>query len=183
MYARIYNNKLIRVYTGDDLNNSEIISKLKGRDLAGFTIRDEFNNIIFYDTEKVSAKELQLVIRNLKTATIAIKMSDDEVIDYFYMIAKIQLIENNRESFKESELYEWMNLTIDAGILKSKVWEEVKDKVYEKLLKSGFRLIDLDTMPHKDINHIGDDMNPPKAKKIPKKLTKHNHEQLTTTIG
>jgi len=144
MYTRIYNNKLVEVYTEDDLKNSEIISKLKGRELAGFTIRDKFNNIIFYKREEVSAKELQLIIRNLKTATIAIKMSDEEVIDYFYMIAKIQLIENNREVFKESELYEWMNSAIDSGIVKSEVWLEVKNKVYEKLLKSGLRLIDLD---------------------------------------
>ena len=133
MYTRIYNNKLVKVYTGDDLNNSEIISKLKGENLAGFTIRDKNNKITFYDTEKVSAKELQLFIRNLKTATVAIKMSDEEVIDYFYMIAKVLLIENNRESFTEDELYEWMNASIDSGIVKSRVWREVKDKVYAKL--------------------------------------------------
>ncbi len=133
MYMRIYNNKLIRVYTGDDLNNSEIISELKGRDLAGFTIRDKNNDITFYETDKVTAKELQMLIRNLKTATIAIKMSDEEVIDYFYMIAKIQLIENNRDSFTEEELDEWMNANIDSGIINSEVWREVKDKVYDKL--------------------------------------------------
>ena len=141
MYARIYNNKLVRVYSGEDLSNSEIISKLKGREVAGFTIRDEHNNIIFYDKDKVSAKELQLIIRNLDTATIAIKMSEEEVIDYFYMIAKMQLMERSRESFTEDELYEWMNLTIDSGIVKSKVWLEVKDRVYEKLLDSGFHKI------------------------------------------
>ncbi len=133
MYIRIYNNKLIRVYTGDDLNNSEIISELKGRDLAGFTIRDKNNNITFYETDKVTAKELQMLIRNLKTATIAIKMSDEEVIDYFYMIAKIQLIENNRDSFTEEELDEWMKANIDSGIVNSNVWREVKDKVYAKI--------------------------------------------------
>ena len=133
MYTRIYNNKLIKVYTGDDLKNSEIISKIKGRDLAGFTIRDENNKITFYDTEKVSAKELQLVIRNLETATVAISMSDEEVIDYFYLIAKVLLIENNREFFTEDELYEWMNSSIDSGIVKSEVWKEVKDKVYARL--------------------------------------------------
>ncbi len=141
MYARIYNNKLVRVYAGEDLNSSEVISKLKGRELAGFTIRDEHNNITFYDRDKVSATELQLVIRNLKTATIAIKMSDEEVIDYFYLIAKVQLIEKSRESFTENELYEWMNSTIDSGIVNSEVWMEVKDKVYARLLESGFRLI------------------------------------------
>ena len=142
MYTRIYNNTLVKVYTEDDLKNSEIISKLKGRDLAGFTIRDENNNIVFYEREAVSAKELQLIIRNLKTVTVAIKMSEEEVIDYFYMIAKIQLIENNQDSFKESKLFEWMNATIDAGIVKSKVWLEVKDKVYERLSKGGFTLTD-----------------------------------------
>jgi len=146
MYARIYKNKLVRVYTGEDLNNSEIISKLKGRELAGFTIRDEHNNIVFYDGDKVSATELQLVIRNLKTAIIAINMSNEEIIDYFYMIAKVQLIEKSRDSFTENELYEWMNLTIDSGIIKSKVWFEVKDKVYKRLLDSGFHLVDLEIM-------------------------------------
>jgi len=143
MYTRIYNHTLVRVYTEDDLKNSEIISKLKGRDLAGFTIRDEKNNIIFYERESVSAKELQLIIRNLKTVTVAIKMNEEEVIDYFYMIAKIQLIENNQDSFKESKLFEWMNSTIDAGIVKSNVWVEVKEKVYEKLTKSGFTLVEV----------------------------------------
>jgi len=142
MYNRIYNNKLVKVYTGEDLTNSEVISKLKGRKLAGFTIRDKYNNITFYDREKVSASELQLVIRNLKTATIAIKMSDEEVIDYFYLIAKVQLIEKSRDFFTESELYEWMNATIDSGIVNSQVWLEVKDKVYERLLESGFRILD-----------------------------------------
>ena len=141
MYTRIYNDKLVTVYTADDLKNSEIISKLKGRDLAGFTTRDEKHNIVFYERESVSAKELQLIIRNLKTVTVAIKLSDEEVIDYFYMIAKVQLIEHNRDTFTEEELYEWMNATIDAGILKSNVWIEAKERVYEKLLKSGFTLI------------------------------------------
>ena len=143
MYTRIYNNKLVRVYTKDDLKNSEIISKLKGRDLAGFTIRDENNQIVFYEREKVSSKELQLIIRNLKTVTVAIKMSENEVIDYFYMITKVQLIEHNRDAFKESELHEWMNLAIDAGIVKSNIWLEVKEKVYEKLSKSGFKLLEV----------------------------------------
>jgi len=143
MYTRIYNHKLIKVYTTDDLKNSEIISKLKGRDLAGFTTRDEENNIVFYERESVSAKELQLIIRNLQTVTVAIKMSEEEVVDYFYMIAKVQLIEHNRDSFKESELYEWMNATIDARIVKSNVWVEVKEKVYEKLTKSGFKLVEV----------------------------------------
>ena len=132
MYTRIYKNYLIKVYAEDDLNSSEIISKLKGRDLAGFTIRDENNNITFYEREKVTAKELQLVIRNLKTATIAIKMSDEEVIEYFYTIAKKQLIENKRESFTKKELDKWMTESIDSGIINSKVWMDVKDKVFAK---------------------------------------------------
>jgi len=142
MYNRIYNNKLVKVYTGEDLTSSEVISKLKGRKLAGFTIRDEYNNITFYDREKVSATELQLVIRNLKTATIAIKMSNEEVIEYFYLIAKNQLIEKSRDFFTESELYEWMNSAIDSGIVNSQVWLEVKDKVYARLLERGFWLVD-----------------------------------------
>lgn len=130
MYTRIYNNKLIKVYTEDDMNSSDIISKIKGRDLAGFTVRDEDDNITYYETDKVSSKELQLLIRNLKTATIAIEMSEEEVIDYFYEVAKIQLIEHNRESCTENELHEWMNATIDSGIINSDVWLEVKDRVY-----------------------------------------------------
>jgi len=35
-----------------------------------------------------------------------------------------------------------MNASIDAGIVKSKVWLEVKDKVYERLSKGGFTLTD-----------------------------------------
>ncbi len=139
MYTRIYNNKLVKVYSGDDLSNSKTISKLKGRELTGFTIRDEHNNIIFYDIDEISAKELQLIIRNLKTATIAIEMTKEEVIDYFYMIAKVQLIENNKEFFTEKELYNQMNSTIDSGIVNSKVWKEVKDKVYKKLSENGFQ--------------------------------------------
>ncbi len=146
MYTRIYNNRLVRVYSGKDLNSSEAISKLKGRDLAGFTIRDEQSHIIHYDRDKVSTKELQLIIRNLKTATIAIEMSGEEVIDYFYTIAKNQLIENSREFFRENELYEWMNLTIDSGIVNSKVWLEVKSTVYERLLESGFHIMDFRLM-------------------------------------
>ncbi|SFV61438.1 hypothetical protein MNB_SV-14-552 [hydrothermal vent metagenome] len=69
-------------------------------------------------------------------------MSDEEVIDYFYLIAKVQLIEKSRDFFTESELYEWMNATIDSGIVNSQVWLEVKDKVYERLLESGFRILD-----------------------------------------
>ena len=140
MYVRIYNNKLVRVYSREDLNNSEIISKLKGRELAGFTTRDEQSNITFHDRDMVSAKELQLIIRNIETATIAIKMSDEEIIDYFYQIAKVQLIEKDRESFKEEELHDWMNSTIDSGIINSEVWIDVKDKVYDKLVKGGFHL-------------------------------------------
>ncbi|HIP51307.1 MAG TPA: hypothetical protein EYG94_04380 [Campylobacterales bacterium] len=138
MYTRIYNNQLIKVYTGEDLNNSEIVSKLKGKDLAGFTIRDKDNQIVFYDREKVSAKELQLIIRNLETSTVAIKMSEEEVMDYFYIEVKVQLIENNRESCTENELYEWMKNSIDSGIVNSSVWNELKSKVYDRLLKGGF---------------------------------------------
>lgn len=140
MYARIYNNRLVKVYGGEDLNSSEIISKLKGRDLAGFTIRDRDGDIQFYDREVVSSSELQMIIRNLKTVIVAIKMSDDEVVEYFYTVAKAQLIEHNRDSFGESELYEWMNSVIDSGIVKSSIWLNVKEEVYRRLSESGFLL-------------------------------------------
>ncbi len=142
MYVRVYNNRLIKVYSGEDLKSSEMISKLKGRGLAGFTIRDRDGDIQFYDREVVSSSELQMIIRNLKTVTVAIKMSDDEVIDYFYTIAKLQLIEHNRDSFRENELYEWMNAVIDSGIIKSSIWQNVKDNVYFRLSESGFLLKD-----------------------------------------
>jgi len=141
MYIRVYNHRLVRVYSGEDLNSSEIISKLKGRDLAGFTIRDKDGNINFYDRDKISSVELQMIIRNLKTVTVAINMGDDEVIDYFYKIAKDKLIEHNRDFFNESELYEWMNATIDSGIIKSEVWREVKNELFLKLQKEGFQVV------------------------------------------
>jgi len=178
MYIRTYKNQLITVYTGNDLKNSEIISKLKGKSLAGFTIRDENNNIIFYDQEKVSAKELQLIIRNLKTSTIAINMTKDEVIDYFYVITKIQMIENNRESCSEDELIDWMKSTIDSGIVNSQVWNDMKKEVYDKLLKSGFEVMNLATIPQKNWDKMKHNIIEPIAKKYPKKLLKHNHERI-----
>jgi len=144
VYMRIYNNELIKVFTGEDLSSSEVISKLKGRDPAGFTFRDEKNNIVFHDIDKISAKELQLVIRKSKTATIAIKLNDVEVIDYFYVIARVELLEHNREECKEDKLYSWMNASIDSGILKSSVWDKAKPKVIEQLKKEGFIIIESD---------------------------------------
>lgn len=143
MYIRVYNHKLVRVYSGEDLNNSEIISHLKGRDLAGFTVRDKDGNINFYDRDKISSVELQMIIRNLKTVTVAITMREEEVIDYFYKIAKDKLIEHNRDFFNESELYEWMNATIDSGIIKSDIWRDIKDELFLKLLRDGFRVVSL----------------------------------------
>ena len=138
MYTRIYNNQLIKVFTKEDLTSSEIISKLKGRDPAGFTFRDEKNHIVFYDIDKISAKELQLLIRKSETATIAIKLSDQEIMEYFYVIARVQIVEQNREACTESELYLWMSSSIDAGILHSSVWEEIKPKLFEQLREDGF---------------------------------------------
>ena len=137
MYMRIYNNKLIKVFTGDDLNSSEIISTLKGRTSAGFTFRDKDKNIVFYDVDKISAKELQLLIRKAKTATVAIELNEDEVIDYFYMVAKVQLVEHNVKECSLEELFTWMNSSIDSGILNSVVWKSSKSKVINKLLEDG----------------------------------------------
>jgi len=137
MYMRIYNNQLIKVFTGEDLNSSEIISELKGRSSAGFTFRDKEKNITYYDIDKISAKELQLLIRKAKTATIAIKLDEDEVVDYFYMVAKVQFVEHNLKECSLEELVAWMKSSIDSGILNSVVWENSKPKVINQLLEQG----------------------------------------------
>jgi len=137
MYMRIYNNQLIKVFTGKDLNSSEIISELKGRSSAGFTFRDKEKNITYYDIDKISAKELQLLIRKAKTATIAIKLDEDEVVDYFYMVAKVQFVEHNAKECSLEELVAWMKSSIDSGILNSIVWENSKAKVINQLLEQG----------------------------------------------
>ena len=137
MYMRIYNNQLIKVFTGKDLNSSEIISELKGRSSAGFTFRDKEKNITYYDIDKISAKELQLLIRKAKTATIAIKLDEDEVVDYFYMVAKVQFVEHNLKECSLEELVAWMKSSIDSGILNSVVWENSKPKVINQLLEQG----------------------------------------------
>ena len=134
---RIYNNQLIKVFTGEDLRSSEVISELKGRNPAGFTFRDKNKNIIFYDIDEISAKELQLMIRNAKTATIAIELEEDEVIDYFYMVAKVQLVEHGVNECTQEELFNWMNSSIDSGIFKSGVWEKSKSKVLSRLREQG----------------------------------------------
>ena len=138
MYIRIYDNQLIKVFTGDDLNSSDVISKLKGRDPAGFTFRDEENNIIFYDIDEISAKELQLLIRKSETATIAIKLNSQEIIDYFYGVAMVQLLGHNRKECNEDELYSWMNASIDSGIVNSSVCKEAKPKIIQRLIEDGF---------------------------------------------
>jgi len=138
MYVRVYNDELIRVYAGEDLYSSEVIGKIKGHDPAGFTIRDKDSKIIFYEIEKITAKELQLLIRKSDVATIAIKLTQDEIVDYFYTVAKIELIEHNRESYREDELFEWMNNSIDAGIMHSSIWDEVKEELFEMLDEHGF---------------------------------------------
>ena len=138
MYVRVYNDELIRVYAGEDLYSSEVIGKIKGHDPAGFTIRDKDSKIIFYEIEKITAKELQLLIRKSDVATIAIKLTRDEIVDYFYTVAKIELIEHNRESYHKDELFEWMNNSIDAGIMHSSIWDEVKEELFEMLDEHGF---------------------------------------------
>ena len=140
MYIRIYNNQLIKVFTREDLISSEVISKLKGRDPVGFTFRDKENHIVFYDIDKLSAKELQLIIRKSETATVAIKLNDKEITDYFYVMARVQIVEYNRDTCTEEELSSWMNSSIDAGIINSLVWDEVKPKVIKKLMEEGFIL-------------------------------------------
>jgi len=143
MYMRIYNNQLVKVFTTEDLNSSEIISKIKGREPAGFTFRDENGNIIFHNVDnKISSRELQLMIRKLKTTTIAIKLKDEEIIEYFYTIAKTQLLEHKQEEYSEKELFNWMNENIDSGILKSSVWNKSKVKVIDKLTEENFIFVE-----------------------------------------
>jgi len=138
MYMRIYNNQLVKVFTTEDLNSSDIISKIKGREPAGFTFRDKDNNIIFHDVDsKISSKELQLMIRKLKTTTIAIKLTDEEIIEYFYNIAKTQILKHNQEKYSEEKLFTWMSENIDAGIVKSSAWINSQTKVFKKLKENG----------------------------------------------
>ena len=141
MYMRIYNNQLIKVFTGDDLNSSEIISELKGRNSAGFTFKDKNKNITFYDIDRISARDLQLVIRKSKTATIAIKLNESEIVDYFYIVAKVELMEHNVQECSQEELFDWMRASIDSGILNSVVWESSKLKVINRLLEQGIVII------------------------------------------
>jgi len=138
MYMRIYNNQLVKVFTTEDLSSSDIISKIKGREPAGFTFRDKDNNIIFHDVDsKISSKELQLMIRKLKTTTIAIKLTDEEIIEYFYNIAKTQILKHNQEKYSEEKLFTWMSENIDAGIVKSSAWINSQTKVFKKLKENG----------------------------------------------
>ncbi|HHB94909.1 MAG TPA: hypothetical protein ENK88_07165 [Campylobacterales bacterium] len=142
MYMRIYNNQLVKVFTTEDLNSSEIISKIKGREPAGFTFRDKDDNIIFHNVDsKISSRELQLMIRKLKTTTIAIKLTNEEIIEYFYSIAKTQLLKHKQEEYSEEELFNWMNENMDSGILKSSVWDKSKAKVFNKLIEEDFTII------------------------------------------
>jgi len=140
MYIRIYNEHLIRVYTTEDLKDSTIIGKVKGRDPAGFTFRDTDNHLTFYDIKEISTKELQLIIRKSTTANIAILLSHDETIDYFYSVAKISLMEHDRELFEVEELTQFMKESIDVGIVKSDVWIESLSEVVERLIESGFKV-------------------------------------------
>jgi len=141
MYMRIYNNQLVKVFTTEDLSSSDIIKKIKGREPAGFTYQDKDNNIIFHDIDsKISSKELQLMIRKLKTTTIAIKLTDEEIIEYFYNIAKTQILKHTQEKYSEEKLFKWMSENIDSGIVKSSVWFNSKAKVFKKLKENGIIL-------------------------------------------
>ena len=137
MYLRVYNDELIRVYSGKDLYSSEVIGKLKGRDPAGFTIRNKEDGIIFHEIDEITAKELQLLIRKSNVATIAIKLTEQEILDYFYRVAKVELIEHDVENYEEEELVLWMTNAIDAGIMNSQVWSEFKERVFEMLGECG----------------------------------------------
>jgi len=84
---------------------------------------------------------LQMIIRNSDVATIAIKLTDEEIVEYFYSVAKKELLEQNRENYTEEELLEWMNKGIDSCIMNSSVWnDELKVKVIEMLAVNNFIL-------------------------------------------
>ena len=141
MYIRVYNNELIRVYMGEDLYSSEVIGKIKGKNSAGVTIQDKNHNMVFYDIATIASKELQLIIRNSDVATIAIKLTDEEIVEYFYSVAKKELLEQKRESYTEEELLEWMNKDIDSCIMNSSIWnDELKEKVMKMLAVNNFRV-------------------------------------------
>jgi len=129
---RIYNNQLVCVYNEEDLENSEIIGKIKGRDVLGFSIRDSAE-MLHYEIDKIDASALQLIIRNRKNVTIALKMSEDEIVAYFYEII-YKLCEGKSQKYcKEMNIDECINQEIDAGIAKSEVFYGVRSKVLKML--------------------------------------------------
>jgi hypothetical protein len=136
---RIYNEQLVCVYSEEDLENSEIIGKIKGRDVLGFSIREQ-DDFLHYEIEKIDAKALQLIIRNRENVTIALKMSEDEIIDYFYEIVYKLCSENAPSCCDEENIDECINQEIDSGIAKSEVFYAVRSKVLDKL-KLNFTII------------------------------------------
>ena len=129
---RIYNNQLVCVYSEEDLENSEIIGKIKGRDVLGFSIREQ-DEFLHYEIEKIDAKALQLIIRNRENVTIALKMSEDEIIDYFYKIVYNLCSGDSPSCCDEEHIDECINQEIDSGIAKSEVFYGVRSRVLEKL--------------------------------------------------
>jgi len=132
VYMRIYNNQLVCVYSEEDLENSEIIGKIKGRDVLGFSIR-ESSEILHYEIEKINASALQLIIRNRESVTIALKMSEEEIIDYFYEIVYRLCSKKSKKCCDEDHIDECLTLEIDAGIAKSEVFYKVRSKVIIRL--------------------------------------------------
>ena len=132
MYMRIYNNQLVCVYSEEDLENSEIIGKIKGRDVLGFSIREQ-DEFLHYEIEKIDAKALQLIIRNRENVTIALKMSESEIIDYFYEILYSLCSKKDKNCCDEENIDRCINQEIDSGIAKSDVFYRVRPNVLEKL--------------------------------------------------
>jgi len=135
---RMYNDELVSVYISEDLKNSDIIGKLKGRDSAGVTIIDG-DEVTYCDIKTISSKELQLIIRNSTKATIAIKLEDEEILEYFCEVAVKEIASHPQESFDEKTLFEWMNRTLDAEIVYSYIWKSYQPKVIDCLKQRGVK--------------------------------------------
>ena len=136
MYMRMYNDELVSVYISEDLKNSDIIGKLKGRDSAGVTIIDG-DEVTYCDIKTISSKELQLIIRNSTKVTIAIKLEDEEILEYFCDVAMTEIANHPTESLDEKALFEWMNRTLDAEIVYSYIWKSYQPKVIAFLKQKG----------------------------------------------
>jgi len=135
MYLRIYKQKMVQVYEEEDLRNSEIIGKIKGRYALGFSIRED-GQIIYYDIGEISAKELQLIIRHTKTVTIAIEMLEDEIVDYFYDLISRLCLDKPESCCDEESIDECIIQEIDSGIVKSQAFYDIRPKVIDRLRES-----------------------------------------------